>query len=147
MQDITLGTIYEDVAELQEQVAVLQTAVATLQANVNDSGWLELPLGESVTAYNTELLPKYRKIGNEVFLSGVIKGITAANTILATLPVGYRPTRQSYFIGGSATMSDGKASFYNCQVNADGVIRITTHSTATYSGSYYLRLNSSFVIG
>lgn len=138
--DEVLGTIYEDVAELQERVALLEAQVVT------DSGWIDLPLSDAVQAYSDDLKPKYRKIGKEVFLTGVIKGITAANTVLATLPAGYRPVRQSYFIGGSATMSNGEASFYNCQVNADGNIRITAHSSATYNTNYYLRLNSSFVV-
>lgn len=135
-----MSNIYDDVALLQEQVTALQSAV-------NDSGWIDLPLVGDVQEYNTELKPKYRKIGNEVFLSGVVKNITAANTILATLPEGFRPVRQSYFVAGSSTISSGEATFFNCQVNADGNIRITTHSTATYNANYYLRLSTSFSVG
>ena len=131
--------IYEDVELLKEQMATVLPAH-------EDSGWISLPLSGNVQAYNDSLTPKYRKIGNEVFLSGVVKNITEANTILGTLPEGYRPTRQHYFIGGSSTISNGEATFYNCQVNSDGNIRITTHSTATYNASYYLRLNGSFLI-
>lgn len=155
-----LQGIYEDVALLQSQVAQLQLQVAQLQAQMltaqstietlqdstNDTGWVNLPLSDGVQAYSEELRPKYRRIGKEVFLSGVIKGITEANTVLGLLPEGFRPVRQSYFIAGSATISTGQATFYNCQVNADGNVRITTHSTGTYDEAYYLRLNGSFTI-
>lgn len=142
-----MSTIYEDVAELQGKVATLQGQVETLQAQTNDTGWIDLPLSENVQAYSDELKPKYRKIGKEVFLSGVIKGITAANTVLGTLPEGYRPARQSYIMAGSSTLSTGEASFYNCQINVDGNVRITTHSSGLYNANHYLRLNGSFTIG
>lgn len=136
-----MGTIYEDLEALTDRVEALEN-----QLTQEDSGWIALPLADGVLAYNDSLTPKYRKIGNEVFLNGVVKNITAANTILGTLPEGFRPPRQQYFIGGSATISSGEATFYNCQVNSDGNIRITTHSTGTYNQNYYLRLNGSFLI-
>lgn len=151
MENDILGTIYEDVAELQEQVAALQSAMAQVQGQINnlapsDSGWIVLPLAGDVQAYSDDLTPKYRKIGKEVFLTGVVKNITQANTVLAQLPTGFRPIRQTYFIAGSSTLSNGVASFYNCQINADGNVRITTHSSATYNANHYLRLNGSFLI-
>lgn len=130
--------IYEDVETLKSQMAIVQN-------QLDDSGWIDLPLVGDVQSYSDNLKPKYRKIGNEVFLSGVVKNVTAANTTLALLPEGFRPIRQTYFVAGSSTTSAGEATFFNCQVNADGYIRITTHSKGTYNANNYLRLNGSFL--
>lgn len=62
-----------------------------------DSGWLDLPLATGITAYSDAQKPRYRKIGNEVFLSGVYKGVTASNITIATLPAGFRPTKKIIF--------------------------------------------------
>ncbi len=62
--------------------------------NLIDSGWLDLPLATGISAYNEAQKPRYRKIGNEVFLSGVMKGVTASDTVVATLPAGYRPEKR-----------------------------------------------------
>ncbi len=182
MQDITLGTIYEDVAELQEQVTLLQQEmvqaqqqIAALQPNVLaentdlntlgvgkyiipstvvcatllnkpttsnatgfitveqggvmgqlvmqyvpcaapasyyqrayfsntwnawnevnlfDSGWADLALDNGVVAFNDEQKPRYRRVGKEVFITGVVKNISANETNIATLPANYRPSKK-----------------------------------------------------
>lgn len=115
-----MSTIYEDVALLKEQVATLQTQVA----NLTDSGWIDLPLSEGITAYNDEQKPRYRKIGNVVFLSGVFKGVAANNTPVGTLPVGFRPNKKIMFTVPSVAQCMSRIS-----ITADGVI---THERATY---------------
>lgn len=66
-----------------------------------DSGWIDLPLATGITAYSETQKPRYRKIGKEVFISGVIKGITANDTVIGTLPEGYRPSKKVIFAVGS----------------------------------------------
>jgi hypothetical protein len=65
--------------------------------NVYDSGWLDLPLSSGVIAFNEEQKPRYRRIGKEVFISGVVKNISVFNTVIATLPVNYRPSKKVIF--------------------------------------------------
>lgn len=133
------SNIYEDVETLKQQVAEL------MKSNV-DTGWLDIPLASGVLPYSEAQKPKYRKIGNEVFLKGVIKGVTEANQILATLPVEVRPESHRYFIGGSSTVNSN-ATFFNCQiVPTDGTIRVTTNSANTYGENTYLRLGISYTI-
>lgn len=62
--------------------------------NEFDSGWLDLPLSGDVIAFNDEQKPRYRRIGKEVFISGVVKNISAFNTIIATIPVNFRPSKK-----------------------------------------------------
>lgn len=64
------------------------------EISLTDSGWLDLPLATGITAYSDGQKPRYRKIGNEVFLSGVYKGAVGENVTIATLPSGYRPTKK-----------------------------------------------------
>lgn len=65
-----------------------------LTTALTDSGWLDLPLATGITAYSDAQKPRYRKIGNEVFLSGVYRGVTGENVTIATLPSGYRPSKK-----------------------------------------------------
>ena len=64
------------------------------EINCYDSGWLDLPLTGDVIAFNEEQKPRYRRVGKMVFLSGVVKNISAFNTVIATLPVNYRPSKK-----------------------------------------------------
>lgn len=67
------------------------------EINVFDSGWIDLPLSGDVVAFNDEQKPRYRRIGKEVFLTGVVKNISSFNTVIATLPVNYRPSKKIIF--------------------------------------------------
>lgn len=111
-----MSTIYEDVATLQEQMAAVQS-------QISDTGWLDLPLAEGITQYNEEQKPRYRRIGNEVFLSGVFKGVTANNTAVGTLPEGFRPSKKIMYAVPSVSQCMSRLS-----ISADGVI---THERAT----------------
>ena len=69
--------------------------------NLIDSGWIDLPLATGVTAYSDTQKPRYRRIGKEVFLSGVCKGLTNNDSLIGTLPSGYRPSKKVIFAIGS----------------------------------------------
>ena len=62
--------------------------------NLFDSGWIDLPLSGDVIPFNEEQKPRYRRIGKEVFITGVVKNIGVFNTVIATLPVNYRPSKK-----------------------------------------------------
>lgn len=111
-----MSTIYEDVAELQEQMTVLQS-------QMTDTGWIDLPLSTGITAYSEELKPRYRRIGKEVFLNGVFRGVIENNTTVGVLPEGFRPGKKIMFSIPSVAQCMSRIS-----VTADGVI---THERAT----------------
>ncbi|MBT2728401.1 hypothetical protein J7E63_15840 [Bacillus sp. ISL-75] len=56
--------------------------------------WITLPLQTPAVTYSAGSIPEYKKKGGTVFVQGTIKGLTAAGTAVATLPVGYRPSKQ-----------------------------------------------------
>lgn len=87
------------------------------EINVFDSGWLDLPLNGDVIPFNDEQKPRYRRIGKEVFISGVVKNISANETIIGILPVNYRPCKKIIV----AVPSTG-TKFSRISVNTNGNI-------------------------
>lgn len=69
----------------------------------------------------------FYKLGDRVYLKGVIKNGSAVNTTAFTLPVGYRPAKELWF----AVMSNGAIG--RLEVGADGAVRPATGSTAHYT--------------
>lgn len=94
-----------------------------VETALTDSGWLDLPLADGITAYSDAQKPRYRKIGNEVFLSGVYKGATAENQVIATLPSGYRPTKKVIVACASVGIIFSKVSI---ETNGEIVLNRTT---------------------
>lgn len=60
-----------------------------------DSGWIELPLNTGWYTYKNEYpydVASYRKIGNIVYLRGLLGATVEAASIIGVLPVGFRPS-------------------------------------------------------
>lgn len=108
---------------IYDDVEALQTKVAALEELNNDSGWFEIPLATGITAYSDEQAPRYRKIGKDVFLSGVLRGVTAKDQTVATLPVGFRPSKKVMY----AVCSVGQM-FTKMTVNTNGTIVLNRSS-------------------
>lgn len=106
-----------------------------------DSGWLVLPLEENITAQSSNAIytPQYRKIGNIVYVEGCVKGATANNTNLATLPSGYRPVHQMRYVTGRNVSANA-----TLQLSTSGVISLvglTDGSTPTASTYIYIQIS------
>jgi len=86
--------------------------------------------------------PQYRRIGQTVYVRGLIKGTTiAAQTVIANLPVGFRPKLGQMVTGNTnalkvstsaTTYADGGAMAM--QVNANGNIML--QQASVYNGSW-----------
>jgi hypothetical protein len=60
-----------------------------------DSGWIELPLNTGWWTYESDYpydVASYRKIGNIVYLRGMVGSTAEAASIIAVLPEGFRPS-------------------------------------------------------
>lgn len=114
------ASIYDDVDELQRQVAEINERLADV---TTDTGWIDIPLASGITAYSEEQAPRCRKIGKDVFLSGVLRGVTAKDQTVATLPVGFRPSKKVMF----AVCSVGQM-FTKMTVNTNGTIVLNRSS-------------------
>ena len=84
-----------------------------------DTGWQTLPLADGISTGNLGIIPKYRRFGNSVYISGDVKGITKARTTIGTLPEGVRPTREMYCLCHAPG-----TNIINWIVQADGQIVI-----------------------
>ncbi|MBN1055678.1 hypothetical protein DVW05_10025 [Clostridium botulinum] len=90
-------------------------------ATLSDTGWLDLALANGISS-EVNWACKYRRVGKVVQLRGIIKGITTdtqSNTILATLPVGFRPATTAIFILPRSTNDSDYLKIY---ISSDGKI-------------------------
>lgn len=109
------------------------------EINVFDSGWIDLPLTGSVIAFNDEQKPRYRRIGKEVFISGVVKNISANETIIATLPVNYRPCKKVIV----AVPSTG-TKFSRISITTGGVMTFEQSSDNTIAAGNWVSVACSY---
>lgn len=88
--------------------------------------WTTLPLSGVVQAYSTGYTPRYTKIGNTVYIEGAVKNISAINTVVSTLPTGYRPGMTASF----SLPTSGKAHA-RWAVGTTGVIQLENTTDTT----------------
>ena len=104
----------------------------------NDSGWIQATLTSEFTQYGTDNVAKYRRIGNIVQVTGIIKptaSLTANDTwhTIFTLPEGYAPPNVIINL-----MQGSGNAMWACAVNADGQVRFARYRdlSVTTGGGY-----------
>ena len=115
----------------------------------NDSGWKNATLGSDFSLYSSGTNVQYRKIGKVVHVRGQVKpkrDIAGSSTVytIFTLPSGYRPSANEYFVCQGSTKST-----WLCTVGTNGNVtfsRYGTNSFATCTTSHWLPFNFSFTI-
>lgn len=109
-------------------------------SGVKDTGWIDLSISSGWSyQYDTDK-PQYRKIGNIVYLRGLLNATTSADSVIATLPSGYRPL--GYFVRFACSLN--QTEFANVQVNANGVIN--DHQKGTSSRTFLCLSGISFPV-
>jgi hypothetical protein len=99
-----------------------------------DSGWVNCTLNTgSFTRYNNNIpQPQVRKIGKQVYLRGEAKPVTAvtpasdSDTVIATIPSGYRPSERQQFV-----MQGSGAYRWMMSIHTDGRIAISRYTNGT----------------
>lgn len=99
-----------------------------------DSGWINCTLNTgSFTRYNNDIpQPQVRKIGKQVYLRGEAKPVVAvtpetdSDTVIATIPSGYRPAQRKQFL-----MQGSGAYRWMMSIHTDGRIAISRYSNST----------------
>jgi hypothetical protein len=92
---VNLNTLESRVAQVEQDVDDLD---ATVAAYLTDSGWIAVGSGGGAPAfagtwsnYGSGYEPaRFRKIGNQVFIEGLVQAGAVGSTVF-TLPVGFRP--------------------------------------------------------
>lgn len=99
-----------------------------------DSGWINCTLNTGAfTRYNNDIpQPQVRKIGKQVYLRGEAKPSVAvtpasdSDTVIATIPSGYRPSERQQFI-----MQGSGAYRWMMSIHTDGKIAISRYTNST----------------
>lgn len=76
---------------IESATSLIQRLDSKVDGFVEDSGWLALALEGDVEEVDSDAFPAVRAIGSRVYLRGCIKGVDAADTLIATLPVSMKP--------------------------------------------------------
>lgn len=124
------------------------TAVSdTVQLAVGDilyqnSPWISLPLSGGALDYSASQDVRYKRKGGVVYLKGAVKNLTAANTIIGTLPSGYRPLGSSHSF--AAPMSG--ASFVRWNIETDGTITAESNINNVWNADYWFPVHTCFPI-
>lgn len=110
------------------------------EVNLYYSDWADLTLNSGLTAYSEEQKPRYMKVGKTVFIAGVLKGLTANDTAIATLPSGYRPSKRLILPVASVGQMISKIS-----ITTDGVITYNRSTIEPISAVNWHSIACSFV--
>ena len=99
-----------------------------LLGKVADTGWINLPLADGITSYNSDSTPQYRKKGNQIFLRGAFKGIDSAETnkTIGVLPEEFRPPKGYPYVQNMSTKNGPNFVRYN--IRSDGQIIMQQNS-------------------
>lgn len=125
--------------------SALQTLNDNLSAATGDSGWVDITPLNGTSNYDSSSKMSYRKIGKQIFLKGAFKGVTAAGTIIGTLPVGFRPLQDHTWTTAQINGATyGRAVVM--QVTLNGQIKVLTAS-GTLSATQSCSIDTSFLVG
>lgn len=126
------------------------THPAAWRAALQETDWVNLPLGSNSQSYSDSWLPKYKRhIGSLVTIRGAVKPKSQVaagdNLLIGTLPTGFRPSLESNTIcqgsGGAifllAVYEDGKVQ---CERYRNGSTNAAIPTTAWVSFSFTFAL-------
>lgn len=65
--------------------------------SLKHTDWTDLPLAAGISAYSEAQKPRYMRSNKTIFLSGVVKGLTEHDSLIGTLPSGFRPAKKVIF--------------------------------------------------
>lgn len=121
-----MATTLEAVQTANAAVVAANEAVTTLTGMYTvltaDTDWINLTLQNGGTAYDADSTPAYRCIGDRVYLRGSIKGITAVDTTICTLPADYRPAMAHRF--ASNAVYDGTVVPVEIEITIAGTVKM-----------------------
>lgn len=104
--------------------------------------WTSLTLQGGAQDYSASNDVKYQRKGGVVYIKGAVKNLLAANTIVGTLPVGYRPQTASHIYA----MPMSGSSFARWKVDIDGTITCEGNLNNVWGADLWFPLHTSFSI-
>lgn len=115
--------------------------------NDYDTGWIDIPLANDITAYDERTIPQYRRYGSIVYIRGAVKGISARNQVIGTIPSDeYNPNDQSHQYIAPITTVDGTTRIGRYNISVTGIITIENTSDGDYLNDRWHSLATSYMI-
>ena len=115
-------------ARFEETNNSFDFSIQEINKKIVDTGWVDLTLNSGWSyQYDTDK-PQYRRIGNVVYLRGLVDGTASAPTTIGELPVGYRPSAGAFNRFACAL---NQKDYVNIQVGRNGLITDYTKTTST----------------
>ncbi|MBE6088167.1 MAG: hypothetical protein E7206_09035 [Clostridium beijerinckii] len=105
-----------------------------------DTAWMGLPLLNGVTNYTIYTL-RYRRIGKLIQIQGFVTNIGVINTIIATLPVGFRPSQSLVFVGAK---NGYNTIMFSIEQNGNVIFWGATNNV--YNTADYVGISAEFLI-
>lgn len=141
LQSVVVGDTTAVISSLTE----IDEALSALNANVtSDTGWINFIL-EAGSSFDSTTTPACRKYANRTYLRGAVKGVTAVNTVICTLPASMKPAMNYQFT--TSAISNG--SSFNCvfEVSATtGTIKLIAKD-GTISSTAMIPIATNFLVG
>lgn len=107
--------------------------------------WSMMPMQNGATAFAVGSEPYFTKIGKVVYIKSVLTNITNVNTIVCTLPAGYRPSLMSHNFLAPIISISGVGRFARFTIGIDGTIKMEYTNDGVYNASHYFQIHTSFV--
>lgn len=111
----------------------LDGTVVPIGGSPAPTAWTAVPVVPPASIYGAPFqVPQYRKIGDVVYLRGLLglTGTVAVNTVLFTLPVGFRPPVNLAFpVAGYIAGAD---TVLQCRIYANGTFFPGVPNTSVY---------------
>lgn len=130
-----------DLSTVQNLIQALENKLARI---TSDSGWINFTLESGATAYNSNMTPAVRCVGDRVYLRGAFKGVTSLPSTICTLPVAYRPA-MAHTWTTAAVNGTGVTDTIVMQITTSGSVRMIASSGAINS-SHMISLDTNFIL-
>lgn len=145
-----INAVREDVTDIQGDISDIQGDITDIQEDITelqyDSGWITAQLS-GVTAASG-LAPAYRKTADRIYMRGAITGTNLSlGSTLYTLPEGYRPLMDHYFVSGHYETGTGYGGGLLMRVGTDGAVQIAAGGLTGADASRIVPLATDFLIG
>ncbi|MGE7880161.1 hypothetical protein [Peribacillus muralis] len=115
--------------------------------NLKSTPWLNLTLQNGVKSYQSNRIPQYKKIGNIVYLRGAVTNVLANGTIMATLPIGYRPLDMTHNYAQNGSNLSGRSTNTRISVTTLGeIIMDGASELSQYEDGKWFPINTSFPV-
>ncbi|AOH54497.1 hypothetical protein ABE28_009040 [Peribacillus muralis] len=115
--------------------------------DLKSTPWINLTLQNGVKSYQSNRTPQYKKIGNIVYLRGAVTNVLANGTIMATLPIGYRPLDMTHNYAQNGSNISGRSTNTRISVTTVGeIIMDGASELSQYEDGKWFPINTSFPV-